>query len=46
MLTYSTIAAGEPSDARAMTDHLLTQTLPRDIAARAIPDAGSRRRLG
>ena len=35
MLTYSTIAAGEPSDARAMTDHLLTQTLPRDIAARA-----------
>jgi hypothetical protein len=37
MLTYSTIAAGEPSDARAMTNHLLTQTLPRDLAEQTRP---------
>lgn len=32
MLTYSTIAAGEPASATAMTDHLLTRTLPREVA--------------
>ena len=32
MLTYSTIAAGEPAAASAMTDHLLTRTLPREVA--------------
>ena len=32
MLTYSTIAAGTPADAQAMTNHLLTQTLPREVA--------------
>ncbi|MGG5811674.1 MobF family relaxase [Falsiroseomonas sp. CW058] len=32
MLTYSTIAAGEPASAGAMTDHLLTRTLPREVA--------------
>lgn len=32
MLTYSTIAAGEPASAGAMADHLLTQTLPREVA--------------
>ena len=32
MLTYSTIAGGAPADAQAMTNHLLTQTLPRAVA--------------
>ena len=32
MLTYSTIAGGQPADTAAMTNHLLTQTLPREVA--------------
>jgi hypothetical protein len=32
MLTYSTIAAGALADAQAMANHLLTQTLPREVA--------------
>ena len=32
MLTYSPIAAGEPASATAMSDHLLTRTLPREVA--------------
>ncbi|MBX9702206.1 MAG: hypothetical protein K2X91_08825, partial [Thermoleophilia bacterium] len=32
MLTYSTIAGGKPTDTAAMTNHLLTQTLPREMA--------------
>jgi len=32
VLTYSTIAGGEPGSAKAMADHLLTQTLPREVA--------------
>src|SRR5690349_12727459 len=32
MLTYRTGAAGKPSSARAMADHLMEQTLPRDKA--------------
>src|SRR4051794_39226705 len=32
MLTYATIAAGSPSDTMAMVNHLLTQTLPKEVA--------------
>ncbi|MBU8541780.1 MobF family relaxase [Falsiroseomonas tokyonensis] len=32
MLTYSTIAGGQPANTAAMTNHLLTQTLPREVA--------------
>src|SRR3954468_16985630 len=32
MLTYATIAAGSPSDAAPMANHLLTQTLPQEVA--------------
>jgi hypothetical protein len=32
MLTYATIAAGAPSSMGAMTRHMLTQTLPREVA--------------
>jgi hypothetical protein len=32
VLTYSTIAGGQPADTAAMTNHLLTQTLPREVA--------------
>jgi hypothetical protein len=32
VLTYSTIAGGQSADTAAMTNHLLTQTLPREVA--------------
>src|SRR3954451_17306619 len=32
MLTYATLAAGSPSDAAPMANHLLTQTLPQEVA--------------
>lgn len=32
MLTYATIAAGDPSSTGAITRHLLTQTLPKEVS--------------
>ena len=32
MLTYATIAAGAPSGMGAMTRHMLTQTVPKQVA--------------
>lgn len=32
MLTYATIAAGAPSDTAGMVNHLLNETLPREVA--------------
>ncbi|GEO42632.1 hypothetical protein SAE02_67800 [Skermanella aerolata] len=32
MLTYATIAAGSPSDTAGMVNHLLNETLPREVA--------------